>query len=179
MPTWGELEGHFRELAPTLRFYRLDYQWGAAGTYYRLAGGAQIPQLVRFEELATQAGAKLGELPAGHVDEIALQPRDLAERWYEALKAHSGMIEYGHYGVQRDADGGNPGVIYTASIGPFVEASAILSLRYAGIPDTQPIVIQTRLVKLNSWLKVQRDKHGMLWLVFFALLTLIVSLIAL
>jgi hypothetical protein len=179
VPTWAELEANFRELTPALRFTRLDYQWGAAGTNYRIAGGGISPQTRRFEVLAALAGEKLTELPGGHVAEIALQRRDPAEKWYEALKASSGMFEVGVYGIQQDADGTNRGTIYTGHIGPFTEASALLALQYSAVPRPQPAVSQTRLSRLNRWLKLQKEQHGILWAVIFAIVTILLGVIAL
>jgi hypothetical protein len=179
VPTWAELETNFRELVPALRFYRLDFQWGAAGTNYRIAGGGLSPQTRRFEVLAALAGEKLAELPRGHVAEIALQRRDPAEKWYEALKASSGMFELGFYGIQQDADGTNRGTIYTGHIAQFPDASALLALQYSAVPQPQIVFPQTRWSRLNRWLKLQRDQHGVFWAVVFAIVTILLAAIAL
>ena len=179
MPTWEELEVNFRELEPALRFCRLDYQWGAAGTYYRIAGGGVSPQTRRFEVLAALAGGKLTELPRGHVAESVLQRRDPAERWYEALKAGSGMFEIGLYGIQQDANGTNQGTIYTGHIAPFADASALLALQYSAVPQPQPALSQTRWSRLNRWLKLQKEQHGVFWAVVFAVATILLGAIAL
>ena len=179
MPTWAELEANFRELVPALRFYRLDYQWGAAGTYYRIAGGGLSPQTRRFEVLAALAGDKLMELPRGHVAEIALQRPDPAEKWYEALKARSGMFELGFYGIQQDADGTDQGTIYTGHIAPFADASALLALQYSAAPQIQVPLPQTRWSQLNRWLELQKDQHGVFWAVIFAIITMLLGAIAL
>jgi hypothetical protein len=133
----------------------------------------------RFEVLAALAGGKLTDLPKGHVAEIALQSQDPAERWYEVLKASSGMFEIGVYGIQQDADGNDQGTIYTGHIGPFAEASAILALQYSAVPQSQPAISLTRWSRLNRWLRQQQEQHGVFWAVIAAIVTIVLAVIAL
>jgi len=129
MPTWSELQAQFDELRETLRFYRIDYQWGAAGIYYRLAGGNVSPSTQRFEALAEIAGAKLSDIPRGVTDPAVLLAQNSRARWYEALRYHSGLFEMGFIGQQQNDGGAPSGSIYTGSVAQPAAASALLALR--------------------------------------------------
>jgi hypothetical protein len=130
MPTWKELDQEFQALAQSLRHYNLQYQWGAAGTYYHLSGGPSFHATERFEALAMIAGGKIQQLPVGTVLDEVLQSGDYADRWYEALRHHSGSFEHGIFGHQTDADGNDLGSIYSGSINQPAHASAILALQF-------------------------------------------------
>lgn len=136
MATWSELETQFRELAPQMQFTRLDYQWGAAGTYYRVAGGAPIASTLRFEALSAIAGEVLAALPAGTVNDLVAMRREPQERWYEALRHHSGLFEHGLFGWQTDEAGNHRGNIYSGTIRSPIEASTLLALKLSAVRHT-------------------------------------------
>lgn len=150
MPTWAELETQFRELTPPMRFIRLDYQWGAAGTYYRLAGGAPNASTLRFEALSAIAGEALADLPTGNLNDLVSMRRVPLERWYEALRHHSGLFENGFVGRQIDEAGNNRGSIYTGTIQNPTEASALLALRFSAI---RPVPARIEAQAATSWIE--------------------------
>jgi hypothetical protein len=131
MPTWCELDQQFQALSEPLRHHNLQYQWGAAGTHYHLSGGPASPASARFEVLARLAGSKLGELPDGVLHEPVLLDRPSIERWYEAIRYHSGAFEYNFSARQTDAAGNDLGGIYTGTVHRPASASAVLSLQFS------------------------------------------------
>jgi hypothetical protein len=103
MLTWLELDKQFRDLTQHVHA-RLDYQWGAAGTYYQLAGGLR-GDTDRFTALVEIAGMKISELPVDALHADIMQAGAPEDRWYEALRHYSGAFEPGFIGTQQDADG--------------------------------------------------------------------------
>lgn len=181
MPTWTELDQQFRELVTALQFTRLDYQWGAAGVYYRLAGGISDATR-RFEALARIAGLKLSELPPGTLHEDVWQRAAPAERWYEALKHHSGAFEHDLSGSQHDADGTFRGNIHAGHIQTPTTASAVVALQFSAIPVQQPPAPTPPPVfgaRLNRWLANEAEKRGMLWVVIVGGVSLLLAFLAL
>lgn len=130
MQTWLDFETRFRALAPALQFVRLDAQWGAAGEYWRIAGGGNSPVIQQFEILAAYAGQQLAKALelAGESTSPLLQVEDPKHRWYRMLKESSPAFGDLSYGEQRNDDGSSAGFIYTGTIHPFAEASANLCL---------------------------------------------------
>jgi hypothetical protein len=133
MPTWSELQAEFQNLREPLQFHRLDFQWGAAGEYYRIAGGVSSATR-QFEALAEIAGEKLSELPPRVLPEAVLRPAAAYARWYEALRHCSGDFELGHCGWQTDDEGNHAGNIFTGVMNHPVEASALVALRFSALP---------------------------------------------
>lgn len=180
MPTWTELRTDFEATREALRSYRLDYQWGAAGTHYRLAGGGSSHSTRRFEVLASIAGAKLAELPRDAVDQIVLHADTPIEMWYEALRRHSGAFEAGFIALQTEA-GEADGNIYTGSLSLPAEASAVLALRYSALPQgtvssEQPA---TYLARVDRFLRSEAERRGYLWLFVAFVISVILAALAL
>ena len=180
MPTWSELETHFRKLAQALRFHRLDYQWGAAGIYYRLAGGPSNESTRRFETLAGIAGAKLAELPTETLHEAVLSRSVPEERWYEALKYESGSFETGFVGWQTNEAGNHQGTIHTGTIDNFAEASANLALRFSALPanPTDNAAQVGFIERIVSWLAEEKKKRGLLWAVIGFIVMVVLAFLA-
>lgn len=129
MPTWSELQAQFDELRETLRLCRIDYQWGAAGIHYHVAGGGFSPSTKRFEALAEIAGAKLSDVPAGVIDASVFRAADSRARWYEALRYHSGAFRLAFIAQGQHNGDSDAGSIYTGSLAQPADASAVLALR--------------------------------------------------
>lgn len=109
---------------------RLDIQWGAAGEYFRLAGGYNRNLEKRFYALSAIAGQKLIEalpsMPA--VDEDVLNESNPAHCWFKGIWKISGNFEFGIYGEQITDAGDSAGFIYTGSIHNIAEASSVFCL---------------------------------------------------
>lgn len=130
MKDWLEIEARFRRLAEPLQQMRLDFQWGAAGEYWRLAGVRGSPITNEFEAIATIAGR--------HLESVLPKQDDVFERingessklhkWYRAVKELTEDFEFGPYGTQADENGNSKGNIYTGSIPRPVLTSANLCL---------------------------------------------------
>jgi len=180
MPTWSELRADFQALEQNLQYFRLDYQWGAAGVYYRIAGGGFGPSTRRFEILAEIAGRLLAEIPADQLDPSVLAVPAGKERWYEALRYHSGEFQHDFYGTQRDDAGNDMGNIYTGNIHLPVHASANLALQLSTVePRRAQAVDQSNTIsRLNAFLRQEASKRGYLWLVLGFLITLVVAALA-
>jgi len=180
VPTWTELRSDFESTREPLRFYRLDYQWGAAGTYYRLAGGGSSHATRRFEVLASIAGAKLAELPRDAVDEIVLHAETPVEKWYEALRRHSGAFESGLIAQQTEA-GRADGNIYTGSVSLPAEASAVLALRFSALPEVTASSKQptSYFARVNRFLRSEAEQRGYLWLLVAFVVGTVLAVLAL
>jgi hypothetical protein len=177
---WTDLEAQFRALVEPLRWVRLDYQWGAAGIYYRIAG-SNGDATRRFEVLAEIAGRQLVDLPGGTIPPEILAIPSPTDRWYELLKARSGAFEHGLFGWQSDDAGNHMGDIMTGHIQSFAEASAVMALRLSVVPIAtqtlaEPIGI---LDRLNSWLAGERQKRGAMWAVVGFLVIAALALLSL
>jgi hypothetical protein len=178
VPAWEELKTDFDSLAGSLRFHRIDYQWGAAGEYVNLTGGRVTSATRRFEVLAAIAGAKLADYPADLLNPDVLRTEDPRLRWYHALRHHSGAFEHGPFGYQTDDAGNHTGNIFTGSLNQPAEASATLALHFSAIPlsTTTPDGILNRL---NRVLHRERENRGALWLTVGFILMLVLAVFAL
>ena len=125
MVSWAELERRFRDVHSVLAFSRLDAQWGAGGTHWRVAGETDRHAKERFVTLARAAGQKLIDTDI-LIHEVVDQEPNPEERWYLGLKHLSGFFIEGGYGHQLDSDGKQIGIIYIGRVERPAEASAIL-----------------------------------------------------
>jgi hypothetical protein len=150
MKNWIELESRFRSLAPGLQHARLDDQTGAAGEYWRLAGGFDHQAVRQFETLSLLAGTLLVEALAGQPDaKPILEGTDPKIRWYRALKAYSESHEIGPSGYQKNDAGENLGWIHSGSIQNIGEVAANVSL-----------YLQARHPIRARWYKQIYDDYG-------------------
>ena len=139
LPTWFELEQRFRELEGPLQFMRIDGQTGAAGEYWRLAGGPSGDAERRFNAVAAIASARLfQDLPS----EIRQFPElesetDPVIRWYKALRYIGERYKDNRYAEQINDDGTSGGFIFSGSIDQPAAASATLCLELASRPIEQ------------------------------------------
>jgi hypothetical protein len=129
MPTWSELDLQFRELEPALRHHRIDYQWGGGGDILELRG-VHSRQVHRFEILADIAGRKLS--PQDQLEPAVMARPAGRERWFEALRWHSGVFEYGPV-VQSVLNGAPQPYTYTGSVQNPADASATLALHFSDL----------------------------------------------
>lgn len=146
MESWVELERRFQELVPALQYSRLDYQWGAAGEHWRLAGGADFAMRVRFEALARLAGVRLADTAIADFPPDITAEADPTIRWYRGLVKMTGLFRHGHVAQQLNADGTGAGWLYTGSVDKPAEASIVLCLRMAAHdapqhPVPQPVAM--------------------------------------
>ncbi len=183
---WSQLRAEFEQLQEPLRFTRLDYQWGAAGVYYRLAGGTNTNAIRRFELLSGIAGARLAELPSDVVCEEVLAAPDPASKWYEALRQYAGSFEFGFPGMQTNEAGENLGSIYSGSLNTPAESSSLVCLRFLAISaqhtHAQAVVPPTpvpRFGRINAWLKREAEHRGYLWAIGGFVLTVVLAALAL
>ena len=51
MNSWIDIENRFRNIAESLKYLILDYQWGAAGEHWGLSGMRKNTVVKQFEEL--------------------------------------------------------------------------------------------------------------------------------
>ena len=142
MNSWLELEQRFRALAPALRHYRIDAQWGAAGDYWRIAGSASNPATTEYEILSTLAGQMLQRVLSQKVEseKALISIEDPKIRWYTALKLLSPSFGNNLYAEQVKEDGSSGGFIFTGTISSIGEASANLCLAFHA---SHPIVERT------------------------------------
>ena len=184
MLTWLELDKQFRDLGQI--YVRLDYQWGDAGTNYRLAG-PMTAATQRFEALAQIAGMKLSELPADALHADVIQRDAAEERWHEALRARLERVRgphAGHAARPRRRHVSRPrlhGLHPRAGRGEFGVA-----LKFSVVAPAPPDVIVLPPKKttalgygLNAWLQNEAEKRGMLWLVGAGVLGLVLAVLAL
>lgn len=183
MSDWSQLRTEFETLREPLRLYRLDYQWGAAGIYYRLAGGSSSHATRRFEILSDIASHKLLELPEGTVSQAVLDAPNPASRWYETLRHHSGAFEFGFVGKQTDEAGTDHGNIYTGTLSLPAESSALVCLKFSSLSVTTPTSVsknsKTVWSRVNMFLKKEAEHRGNLWLVLGFVIMAILAALAL
>lgn len=181
MAEWSELKAEFEALRDAMRFYRLDYQWGSAGIYYRLAGGGSSHATRRFEVLADIAGQKLLELPEGTLQQAVLQAPDASSRWHEALRYHSGAFEFGFMGKQTDEAGADLGNIYTGTLNLPAESSALLCLQFSSLPVVTPVTPGKAgaLARVNKFLHREAEQRGYLWLFVGFVVSVVLAVLAL
>lgn len=180
---WAELRTEFEALREALCFYRLDYQWGAAGTYYRLAGGGRSHAIRRFEVLSEIAGRKLQELPPESLNSGVLAAPNAISRWYESLRYHSGAFETGTVGMQRDDAGNDMGGIYTGGVSLPAESSAVVCLQFSALSRAEPTFTTTKshslLARINGFLKQEAEHRGYFWLIVGFVITVALATLAL
>jgi len=130
MKSWLELEERFRRIAAPLQYLRIDFQWGAAGEYWRLCGMSSNTLVRQFDTLAELSGLALLECAKAHLELQPLVAKEKEPRhlWYRALKELTNDFKFGSYGTQLHKDGSDAGTIYSGSISNAVEASANLCL---------------------------------------------------
>lgn len=130
MKSWLDLEQRFRNLVPALQHVRLDAQWGAAGEYWRLAGGGLTPASHEYEILSALAGQMLELVLRKSVDaeKLLLDISDPKVRWYNLLKTNSPFFGDRSYGEQLHEDGSSAGSIFTGTLSRPTEAAAVLCL---------------------------------------------------
>jgi hypothetical protein len=130
MKSWLELEERFRWIAGPLQYLRIDFQWGAAGEFWRLCGMSFNALVSQFDVLAELSGLSLLECAKAHVELIPLVAKEKEARhlWYRALKELTNDFKFDFYGTQHQEDGSYAGTIYSGSISNVVEASANLCL---------------------------------------------------
>ena len=130
MRTWLELEERFRRLNESLSFLRLDYQWGSAGEYWRLAGMQRTLEVREFVTLCEIAGRALVRSIAedAALYETLMTERTFAEKWYRALKELSGEFRTHIIGDQKNEKGQSLGHIYSGTLDHPVKSSVNLCL---------------------------------------------------
>ncbi|WP_375169667.1 hypothetical protein [Marinobacter sp.] len=173
MLSWQELRKEFQACEEALRFVRINYQWGAAGTYFRLAGVPVSPKLREFETLCSLAGVKLSEIQPEELSEAVLGISSPEERWYEALRQYSGLFASGPSATQMNDDGSSAGHIFTGSIHDPAQASMICALRLSEMPVKNPAP-KNFFERLENFLSNECKRRPYLWgLVAFAIPTVI------
>jgi hypothetical protein len=146
-PTWTDLEARFRALPPEVKWYRLDYQWGAAGEHWHLAGGAYNAAKKEFETLATIAGGLLSTLPTSSVAPEVLNEQNAEHRWYLALWHHMTPRVPDHMGVEMDGEQ-TIGRIFTGTVREPAHLSATLCLQFSTVGVKLPP--RTMLVRFKE-----------------------------
>lgn len=181
MAEWSELKAEFEALREALRFYRIDYQWGAAGIHYRLAGGGSSHATRRLEVLADIAGRKLLDLPEGTLQPAVIQASDASSRWYEALRYHSGAFEFGFVGKQTDEAGADLGNIYTGTLNLPAEESALLCLQFSSLPVATSVTPGRfgALARVNQFLHREAEHRGYFWLFVGFVVSVVLAVLAL
>jgi hypothetical protein len=126
MRSWSQLESDFRALRGSGFDARLDHQDGAAGEHWRIAATSSSQDSSRFEALARMGGDKLLEVPTAVEWPEVGEESDSVIRWYRALRHLPGVYRAEMYGIQKDDEGNDCGVIHLARIQNVYETSAIL-----------------------------------------------------
>jgi hypothetical protein len=166
MRTWKSLEDDFSRLSNPMQFVRLDFQWGAAGDRFTLAGPTDPTTERKFWALAGMAGGKLEELIGlAALADIPKTDSD-EERWILALRLLSGSVRDSHYAEQLDNEGNSLGLIFMGSIDRVADASASLCLTLEGMsaPHTsrpfEAILSAPRYRGVNDhWVKAQQFRQ--------------------
>ncbi len=138
MRTWEDLERRFRALEGSLRFARLDAQWGDGGEYWRVAGTADRSLARQLAAVAFMAGQKLDDtLKAADDPKVAivLEEKDPTIRWYKALQHLGGDFKFENYGYLQNNQKETVGTIFTGTVNEPAAASATLCLEYAARYD--------------------------------------------
>jgi hypothetical protein len=148
MPTWGELDQQFRELAPALRRYRIFYVWGGEDVT-ELRGDGYEPERQRFEALAQIAGQKLSEIRRTEVEPAVLGRSPGRARWYEALRRHSGVFHESGGGRSTVAGEEQPPT-FSGYVANPAEVSATLALQMSHLPLSWWAWIKAKKVSLGS-----------------------------
>lgn len=146
MKSWLDLEERFRRIADPLQYLRIDFQWGAAGEYWRLCGMPYSSLYSQFDALAELASLSLEECVTVYPELISIINAETVKknRWYRALKVLSSEFKFENYGCQIDENGNEAGHIYLGRILNIGNASANLCLllhsRYP-IPEKREMTI--------------------------------------
>jgi hypothetical protein len=158
MKSWLEFEERFRLIVAPLQYLRLDFQWGAAGEYWRLCGMSSNALTRQFDNLAELSGLALLECAKTHVELLPLtaNEKETSYVWYRALKELTNDFKFESYGSQYQEDGSHAGNIYSGSISNVVEASANLCLL---LHARYPIQIEEKQV---TEIKISNSTIGML-----------------
>ena len=164
MSTWPELEQRFRDLEPSLRDARIDYQFDdKGGEDFSLVGGG-APNRASFEALATIAGKLLTTLLPDAVPQDVLRGGNDRDRWFRALSNLVGPHQQPAIGYEH-SDGAIIRTLTLAQIATPAAFSAALALRLQAasfVPATQSGESRSGVV---AWLDEERRKRGTLWLV--------------
>ncbi|WP_337912459.1 hypothetical protein [Vibrio cholerae] len=127
MDSWLDIERRFRDLAPALKFHRLDDQTGAAGEWWRVAG-EPCQVVTDFELLCELAGEQLAivlKSESEYADIVA--GNNVKWMWYRMLKKNTSSYKMGSSGYEI-ADDGTRNWIYTGSLNNIGESAANLAL---------------------------------------------------
>lgn len=125
---WRDLEKRFRELERVLQYSRIDGQDGAAGEFWRVAGGPNRDAVERFEAVSAMAGIRLSKdfpMLVKNYPEVLAESDDKI-RWYKSLRYILGRFEHGFLAEQKNEDGSSAGFITTGSIMDPASASVTL-----------------------------------------------------
>ena len=161
---WTELRSEFEKLQPALKFARIDFQWGVAGTYYNIMGvNTQISS--QFRLLSKIAGNKLNELPDNTLNEKFLNIQTPEYKWFEALRYHTTGFELGFYAEQKVEDSNQQaGFIYTGQLRLPSENSATLCLEFSQYPTNKMKSSSSLFGIVERFLKNQKEKYGYFWM---------------
>lgn len=179
---WLELKKEFENLSGELARHRIDYQWGAAGTYYLLTGASKSAATRKFEALIEISGRKLSEIPERVLTKGLRDLSDPVARWHEFTKQFSGAFEHNFVATQRSDTGYHMGNIYTGTVYNPAETSALLCLKLSSIPaDTasEQEKNSALLARLNRFLHNEAEQRGYLWLVLGFVVTVVLAALAL
>lgn len=178
MPDWSELRKEFESLREDLRESRIDFQWGAAGTHYRLAGAISSHSKRQFEILADIAGKKLSELPEDSLEQSVLHAEGPTCRWYEAIRSF-GTFEFRSMGTQQDEAGNDCGKIYLGTIQAPAEVSALLCLHFSTMQRPSTEEVHSSWNRLNCFLMREAEARGYIWLVAVSIIGIALALLGL
>ncbi len=160
MKSWLDLEERFRRIADRLQYLRIDFQWGAAGEFWRLCGMPFSPLYSQFEALAELAAVALEERAKDfpELSSIINAETERKNRWYRALKDLSGEFKFDHFGWQTDKKDNFAGHIYLGRISNIGDASANLCLL---LHSRYPIPMERNVTTINN-INVSNSTIGVL-----------------
>lgn len=152
MRSWLDFERRFREISEPLRGLRLDFQWGAAGEHWRLAGMGREPKVRQFEGCAILAGQLLERCfdDSTHIGRLILSETIYTERWYRAIKELSGEFDQNLFAIQQDKDGNNAGYIYSGSIQNVVEVAANVCLHLQASYPLEETIMEAHSIIISD-----------------------------
>lgn len=146
MQTWLDLESRFNTLAPSAKYLRIDYQWGAAGEYWHVTG---MPNntIAHFNGLAQIAGDFLKQtVPNTALTQSVMNEPHSQRLWLRAMREWSSFFQHLHYAQQVGDNGEDMGFIYTGQIPHAAEASANFCLHLQAtypMPDKRNLATST------------------------------------
>ena len=175
---WTELRSEFEKLQPALKFARVDFQWGVAGTYYNVMG--VTPQISsQFKLVCRIAGSKLCELPTGSLNAELLNIQTPEYRWFEALRYYTTGFELGFYSEQKAEDSSQQsGYIFTGQLRFLAENSSTLCLNYSQYLTDKTKDSSSLIGSFNRCLKNQKEKYGHIWMLCAFLIMAILTLLS-